>query len=220
MRHRVILLERLIGPVEGAPKQAPCNSIPVHQDTIILVVARKRSHRQNDIVTIAHLPVRQIVIVQGTHKRRLAIAENMHLIVEAVLERRRIDGQTLLRLRTRQLVTRRLIMIRIRNHTRQQSHNGAGMNLQMGGVWLYIFREVRHKRLIHFVWVDIFDDTRVRRETLNIGFEGGCSLAGKRVHESALKEAAPRRLREHTHHEAAPRIPLSQSIHGHGSTRP
>ena len=153
LRLLVIFFTELVGPVTCATEHAALKRIRVHDNAVILVVASKGTHRQNQIVTIGHRAIRQIVIIQSPHNRGLRITKDVRLIIKAIHEVRRIDRNTLLRLRAAELITRRLIVIRIRNHTCHEAHNRAWVDFKMACLRLNMLGKVRNIRFVRLIWI-------------------------------------------------------------------
>ena len=61
--HWIILFKRLICPITRASEHAARKRIRIHNNTVILIISCKGPHRQNQVCPVAHLTIRQIIII-------------------------------------------------------------------------------------------------------------------------------------------------------------
>ena len=90
----------------------------------------------------------------------------MDLVIKAVSVVCRVDREALLALGAGQLVTRRLVVIRIRNHACHQTENSGRVDLYVARVRLNVAGKCGNIRLIRLIRIHILNGTNVRLKNL------------------------------------------------------
>ena len=183
MRLRVILFKCLVASVRGAVEKAALNCVGVHDNTVLLVISREAAHGEHEVLAIAHVSARNIVVIMCANNRRLGVAENVDLVIKPIVEIGCIDGDALLALRATELVTRRLVVVCIRNHAGHEAKNRGRVDLQMARIGVDVLGETGHIRLVRFIGVHVFNNTRMRRQFISIRLQAGRLLLLERVEE-------------------------------------
>ena len=126
---RIQLLGAVIGAKGETLEQAARHRIAIHDEAVVLIVARLRRRRNNTVGAIRHLTIRNRIVVECPTHGSLTIAEHVRIGVVAILDVRRHVADPLFALRIGELIARSLIVIGIRNHGGHEPRHGAGMNL-------------------------------------------------------------------------------------------
>ena len=152
----IILFKCLIGTKCHRTKHSSLNSIVIHDNTVLLVIPRPTGNGKNTVHTIRHFTFSQIIVIHRTSQGHFSITEDVGCIVKPIAPVRRIDRNTLFGLRTRQLITRGLIMRRKRNQGRHHTQDSRGMDLHVSRLWTNVSGIICDKRLILFIRVHVF----------------------------------------------------------------
>ena len=183
MRLWIILFKCLIASVRGAVEKAALNCVGVHDNTVLLVISREAAHGEHEVLAIAHVSACNIVVIVCANNRRLGVAENVDLVIKPVIEVGGIDGDALLALRATELVTRRLVVIRIRDHAGHEAKNRGRVDLQMARIGVDMLRKTGNIRLVRLIGVHVFNNARIRRQFISIRLQAGRLLLLERVEE-------------------------------------
>lgn len=73
--------------------------IRIHDNSVLLILACEAAQGQYKIMTLSHLPIRNLVGVERTNQRSLSVTQHMYLIIKPIGLVCRLDRKALLRLR-------------------------------------------------------------------------------------------------------------------------
>ena len=198
----VILLRLFVRTVGHGAKQAALKGVVIKDDAVVLIVARPERDGQNNVLTIGHLALSQVIGVNRAAQRGLTIAQNKCGIVEPVLPIGGVEADGLLGLAVPELVARRLIVMRKGDERRHHAENGRGMDLHMRRLGPHLFGEIREKGRVLLIGVNVLENALEGDKSLDIllhreglfskGVHKHSIGKGKGGHPCALYEVAPR----------------------------
>ena len=79
----IILLKCLIRSECHIAEKSSLQRVMIHDNAVILIVTCKGTYRQNQVVTISNISIGYEIIIQCSTNRRLAVTENVNLIIKS-----------------------------------------------------------------------------------------------------------------------------------------